>query len=60
MNDALAVKGSNSNNGTIQEIQEQAFLEVQRFLTTEELSLLKNKYSLSQLVQNIIKVSLDK
>ena len=54
----MAVKGFHSNNDTIHEVQEQAFLEIQRFLTAEELTLLKTNYSVSQLAQNIKKVRL--
>ena len=53
----MAVKGFHSNNDTVHEVQEQAFLEIQRFLTAEELTLLKTNHSVSQLAQNIKKLS---
>ena len=56
MDYAKAVKGSLINSEIIHEIQEQADLELQRFLTKEELALLNNKYSLEQLLRNIRKV----
>ena len=58
MNYAMTVKGFHANNDTVHEVQEQAFLEIQRFLTAEELTLLKTNYSVSQLAQNIKKVRL--
>ena len=56
MDYARAVKGSLTDSQVIQEIQEQADLELQRLLTNEELSMLSRKYSLEQLMRNIRKV----
>lgn len=56
MDYARAVKGSLPDSQVIQEIQEQADLELQRLLTNEELSMLSRKYSLEEFMRNIRKV----
>ena len=56
MNYARAVKGALVNSEVIAEIQDQVKLELQRYLTNEELRGICRKYSLQELSQNIRKV----